>query len=69
MPVQKMINQGESNVFFAMSTHGIFALLLGYAVLIRVMHGEEKCTVATFRSTELVANIMRVQAIKVRNKS
>lgn len=56
-------------VFFAVSTHAIFALLLRYVVLIRAMHGEEKCTVATFCGTELVANIMRVQAIKVRNKS
>ena len=47
-----------------------FALLLGYVVLIRVMHGEEKVHCCHFFcSTELVANIMRVQAIKVRNKS
>lgn len=54
--------------FFPFSVHVIFALLLRYSVLMNVMH-KEKCTVGTFCSTELVANIIRVQAIKIRNRS
>lgn len=34
--------------FFAISTHGMFASSLRYIALIGVVHGKEKCTVATF---------------------
>ena len=52
---------------FRLRTHAVFAALLGYPVLMSVMR-RGKSTVATFCNTELVANIMRVQAIKIRNR-